>query len=239
VGLAIYARHCLSLAGRSRVGARSEDEVRRVLAPCRRRAGGCGIPCPGRGGETSTRWRSPRPALRSQSRRRPGPTTHVTSPVCTSRRRGCCGAGEDGLAGALAVLCLVRMRGVERLEHDVLVVSIDRLIPLLRVAAGMRPDTRAAPWSSRRRPRGTTNRSRPARRAPATPGARSHGTPQPAPTLESKHGRMQSGCNVASMCTAPHLFSGLTPRGVADRGRSRRSPQCDRGRQRWPTCLRA
>jgi Nuclease-related domain len=45
--------------------------------------------------------------------------------------------------GALAVLCLVRMRGVERIEDDVLVVSMDRLIPLLRAAAGRRPDTRS------------------------------------------------------------------------------------------------
>jgi len=45
--------------------------------------------------------------------------------------------------GALAVLWLVRMRGVERIEDDVLVVSIDRLIPLLRAAAGRRPDTRS------------------------------------------------------------------------------------------------
>ena len=33
VGLGLYARHWLSLAGRSRVGARSEDEVQRGLAP--------------------------------------------------------------------------------------------------------------------------------------------------------------------------------------------------------------
>ena len=33
VGLGLYARHWLSLAGRSRVGARSEDEVQRALAP--------------------------------------------------------------------------------------------------------------------------------------------------------------------------------------------------------------
>ncbi len=33
VALGLYARHWLSLAERSRVGARSEDEVRRVLAP--------------------------------------------------------------------------------------------------------------------------------------------------------------------------------------------------------------
>jgi hypothetical protein len=33
VGLGLYARHWLSLAGRSRVGAQSEDEVQRALAP--------------------------------------------------------------------------------------------------------------------------------------------------------------------------------------------------------------
>jgi hypothetical protein len=33
VGLALYARHWLALAGRSRVGARSEDDVQRALAP--------------------------------------------------------------------------------------------------------------------------------------------------------------------------------------------------------------
>ena len=42
--------------------------------------------------------------------------------------------------GALGVLCVVRVRGVERVEHDVLVVSIDRLTHVLRVAAGMDPD---------------------------------------------------------------------------------------------------
>jgi hypothetical protein len=35
VGLGLYARHWLSLAGRSRMGARSEDEVQGVLAPLR------------------------------------------------------------------------------------------------------------------------------------------------------------------------------------------------------------
>jgi hypothetical protein len=33
LALGLYARHWLSLAARSRVGARSEDEVRRALAP--------------------------------------------------------------------------------------------------------------------------------------------------------------------------------------------------------------
>jgi hypothetical protein len=41
--------------------------------------------------------------------------------------------------GTLAVLCLVRARGVQRCEHDVLVVSIDHLTPTLRIAAGAVP----------------------------------------------------------------------------------------------------
>jgi hypothetical protein len=32
-------------------------------------------------------------------------------------------------------VCLVRRRGIERVERDVLVVSIDRLIPVLRSGA--------------------------------------------------------------------------------------------------------
>jgi hypothetical protein len=38
--------------------------------------------------------------------------------------------------GVLAVLCLVRLRGVQRVEDDVLIVSIDRLMPAVRSAAG-------------------------------------------------------------------------------------------------------
>jgi hypothetical protein len=45
--------------------------------------------------------------------------------------------------GALAVLCLVQARSVQRVEDDVLVVSIDRLAHLLRAAADMRPGPRS------------------------------------------------------------------------------------------------
>jgi hypothetical protein len=37
--------------------------------------------------------------------------------------------------GALPVVCLVRPRGIERVEREVLVLSIDRLIPVLRSGA--------------------------------------------------------------------------------------------------------
>jgi hypothetical protein len=57
VMLGLWARHWLSLAARSRVGARSEDEVRRALDPrLRKRAGGCVIRSCGQAEGTSTRW---------------------------------------------------------------------------------------------------------------------------------------------------------------------------------------
>ena len=46
--------------------------------------------------------------------------------------------GSRGDLGRLAhVMCLVNARGVERVEDDVLVVSIDRLTRVLSVAAGV------------------------------------------------------------------------------------------------------
>jgi hypothetical protein len=38
--------------------------------------------------------------------------------------------------GAVPVVCLVRAHGVQRLEQNVLVASIDRLIPVLRSCLG-------------------------------------------------------------------------------------------------------
>jgi hypothetical protein len=46
------------------------------------------------------------------------------------RRRWC-------RAGVLAVLCLASVRGVERVEDEVLVVSLDRLVPVLRAAVAV------------------------------------------------------------------------------------------------------
>ena len=48
--------------------------------------------------------------------------------VWRRRRRWC-------RRGAVPVVCLVRPRGIERVEREVLVVSIDRLIPVLRSGA--------------------------------------------------------------------------------------------------------
>jgi hypothetical protein len=50
--------------------------------------------------------------------------------------------------GALGVMCLVRARGVERLDEDVLVVSIDRLTHVLRAADRMCFETTVVSSSS-------------------------------------------------------------------------------------------
>ena len=111
VGRGLYARHWLALAGRSRVGARSEDDVQRALAPLRSEGWQLRHSLRWRGRETLTRWRSSRGGLRWRSRRRPERTTIARSLGCASRRRGCRGAGEDGHATAPLASCASSVRG--------------------------------------------------------------------------------------------------------------------------------
>ena len=144
-GLGLYARRWLSLAGRSRVGARSEDAVQRALAPLR--AEGWRL-------RHSLSWQGPGDidsvaiapsgiAIAIETKTRSYECRHLArvreQAGWLSRRRR-----RWARNGALAVMCLVRVRGVERVEHEVVVVSIDRLAHVLRVAAGMGPDVRSA-----------------------------------------------------------------------------------------------
>jgi Nuclease-related domain len=131
VTLGFRARHWLSLAERSGVGARSEDVVRRALAPLQERGwwlrhglrwhGGGDIDsvaiAPSGLGftiETKTRTYDERQLARVLGQARW---------LGRRRRRWC--------HRALPVLCVVRAARVERYEHGVLVVSIDRLVPAL------------------------------------------------------------------------------------------------------------
>lgn len=128
----LRARHWLSLAGRRRVGARSEDEVRRALEPLRqrgwrvlhaRRWAGRGdidsaaIAPNGVGFAIETK-------TRTYDQRRLGRVREQAGWLGRRRRRWY-------RRGALPVLCVVRAAGVEQYEQDVLVVSIDRLVPVL------------------------------------------------------------------------------------------------------------
>jgi hypothetical protein len=140
LGLGLYARRWLSLAGRSRVGARSEDEVQCALAPLEAEGWRLrhSLPWRGRGDIDSVAIAPTGIAIAIETKTRTYDSRHLArvreQAAWLSRRRRRWARG-----GALGVMCLVRVRGVERVERDVLVVSIDRLTHVLRVAAGMGP----------------------------------------------------------------------------------------------------
>ena len=140
-GLAVHARHCVCLAARSRVGARSERDVRRALTLLEREGWRLRHGVPWRGGGDIDHVAVAPPdvglAFAIETKTNTYRPEHVARAAATarwlaSRRRRWCGRG------ALPVVCVVRARGVERVEGHVLVVSIDRLPGALRVAAASR-----------------------------------------------------------------------------------------------------
>ncbi len=140
VGLGLYARHWLSLAGRSRVGARSEDEARRALAPLQAEGWRLrhSLPWQGRGDIDSVAIAPTGVVVAVETKTRSYDGRHLArvreQAAWLSRRRR-----RWARHGALGVVCVVRLRAVERVEHDVLVVSIDRLTRVLLIAAGTGP----------------------------------------------------------------------------------------------------
>src|SRR5947209_10702863 len=125
----------LSLARRSRVGARSEDEVQRALAPLEAEGWRLrhSLPWQGQGDIDSVAIAPTGLAVAIETKTRSYDARHLArvaeQAAWLLRRRR-----RWARRGALGVMCLVRARGVERVEHDVLVVSVDRLIHVLRVA---------------------------------------------------------------------------------------------------------
>ena len=128
----------MALAGRSRVGARSEDEVQRALA----RLEGEGwrlrhsLPWRGRGDIDSVAIAPTGVAFAIESKTRTFDARHVAGVremalwLHRRRQRWC-------PRGAFPVLCVARASGLERIDGGVLIVSLDRLVPALRVAAGL------------------------------------------------------------------------------------------------------
>ena len=137
LGFGLYARRWLSLAGRSGVGARSEDEVRRALAPLEMEGWRLrhSLPWRGRGDIDSLAIGPMGVAFVVETKTRTYDDRHLARVreqaawLARRRRRWC-------RRGAVPVVCLVRPRGVQRLEQDVLVLSIDQLVPVLRSGVG-------------------------------------------------------------------------------------------------------
>jgi Nuclease-related domain len=137
VGSGAYARHWARLAGRSRVGARSEEQVQRALAPLEAEGWRLrhSLPWQGRGDIDSVAIAPTGFAFAIETKTRTFEDQHLARVhemalwLAARRRRWC-------PAGALPVLCVVHASRLERVEADVLIVSPDRLPATLRSAAG-------------------------------------------------------------------------------------------------------
>jgi hypothetical protein len=137
-GLALYARHWLSLARRSGVGARSEIEVRRRLTELEGEGWRLrhSLQWRGRGDIDSLALAPTGAAYVVETKTRAYDDRHLARVreqavwLARRRRRWC-------RCGAVPVVCLVRPRGIERVEREVLVVSIDRLVQVLRSGGGI------------------------------------------------------------------------------------------------------
>ena len=136
-------RRWLRLASRSRVGARSEDAVRAALTVLKAEGWQLchSLPYRGHGDIDSVAIAPTGMACVIETKTRTFHAAHLAKTremaawLCRYRRRWC-------RAGPLAVLCVVGARSLERVEDDVLIVSLDRLVPALRVRAGTSPRPR-------------------------------------------------------------------------------------------------
>jgi hypothetical protein len=138
--LAVDARRWTRLAARSRVGARSEAQVRRALGGLEAEGWRLrhSLPCGGRGDIDSVAIAPNGLVFAIETKSRTFDARHLARARQTAawlyrhRRRWC-------RRGALPVLCVVRARGLEGVEDGVLVVSLDRLVSVLRAGAGTSP----------------------------------------------------------------------------------------------------
>ena len=110
VGLGLYARHWLSLAARSRVGARSEDAVQHALAPLQAEGWRLrhSLPWRGRGDIDSVAIAPGGIAIAIEAKTRSSDQRHPARGA--SRWPGRHGAGEDGHAAARLESCVLSVR---------------------------------------------------------------------------------------------------------------------------------
>jgi Nuclease-related domain len=140
VGLLVDARRWVRLAARSRIGARSEDEVRHALAALEAEGWRLrySLPYGGRGDIDSVVIAPTGIGFAIEVKTKSFERGHLAAVRAMAhwlhrrRRRWC-------RRGALPVLCVVRARAVERIDDGVLIVSLERLVGALRTAAGTAP----------------------------------------------------------------------------------------------------
>lgn len=129
---ALASHRALRLAARSRVGAESEAQVRRALAPLKRDGWQVRHALDSRGGgDLDHVVRAPAGV---------GFVIETKTLRYTRAHRGRTATAAHRLArrhrryprGVRPVICLTRARGVDRIEGGVLVVSLDRLMVVLR-----------------------------------------------------------------------------------------------------------
>jgi hypothetical protein len=136
VGFGFSARRWLGLAKRSRIGARSEDEVRHQLAALQYEGWRVrhSLPWRGRGDIDSVAIAPSGLAFAIETKTKAYEERHLgivreqATWLSRRRRRWC-------PRGAVPVMCVVRAVGIQRLERGVLVVSLEALIPSLRLTA--------------------------------------------------------------------------------------------------------
>jgi hypothetical protein len=154
--LGLLSRRALRLARRSRVGAESEAQVRRALEPLAREGWRVAhaVDWPGRG-DLDHVLRSPSGmgfVIETKTLRytRAHLARTVDSARWLARRRW------RYPAGVCPVICVTRARRTEHIEDEVLVVSLDRLMPALRRT---RPSASDGGQTRRSRERETTDHS--------------------------------------------------------------------------------
>jgi hypothetical protein len=141
--LMLASRQALLLARRSRIGAESEAQVRRVLYPLAREGWWVrhSITWAGEGDLDHVARAPSGLGFVIETKTRAYSAGHLERTLRAARWLA--GRRRRDPRGVVAVICIARSSRIERVEAGVLVVSLDRLMPALRRAAVARTDTTA------------------------------------------------------------------------------------------------
>ena len=135
IGMGLLSRRALRLAGRSRVGAEAEAQVRRALEPLSREGWRVAhaVDWPGRG-DLDHVLRSPAgTGFVVETKTLRYDRAHVVRTIAAARWLARRRRRYPG--GVVPVICVARARSLERVDGTLLLVSSERLLTVLRTAA--------------------------------------------------------------------------------------------------------